>query len=74
MPDPVLDPSTRAPSGPLAGFLRASVIVPLASFVAGKLAAAGIPIDATVLTGLLVGLVTAVGKMLRDRGFGWAMF
>ena len=74
MPEVTTDPTTRAPSGPLAAFLRASVIVPIANFAAGKLSAWGVPLDATILTGLLFGVVSAVGKILRDKGFAWAQF
>ena len=66
------DPNTRAPSGPLAGLLRGTVVTAIAVKIAAFTAPYGF--DEAVVTGVLVGLVTALGKVPRDKGFAWAQF
>lgn len=74
MADPILDPNTRAPSSPLAGFLRAAVVGPLAAFIATKALGLGVTVEAGVVATVLMGAINALGKVLRDRGFAWAQF
>ncbi len=74
MPDLVLDPTTRAPSGPLTGFIRSALVAPLSVYLAAKLTGLGLSIESAAIAGALMGIITASGKMLRDRGYGWAIW
>jgi hypothetical protein len=74
MPDVVLDPTTRAPSGPLTGFLRSAIVSPLSVFIAAKLTKTGISVESVTIAGALMGIITASGKLLRDRGYSWAIW
>ena len=69
-----LDPNTRAPSTPLAGFLRAVVVGPLAGLIASKLLGLGVTVEAAAVAAALMGAINALGKVLRDKGFAWAQF
>ena len=72
MPDAVtLDPTTRAPSSPLAALIRSAFIVPVSIKAAGVLAPLGIPVDATMLAGMIVGALAAGGKVARNK-WAWA--
>lgn len=63
---------TRTASSPLVGLLRTGIVASLAAKLAVFTAPYGF--DQELVIGLMVGLVTAVGKLLRDRGFKWAQF
>ena len=74
MADVTLDPTTRAPTSAPVGGLRAAVVLMVATKLAGLLNGIGLGIDPTMLAGALAGVVSFVGKTLRDRGYAWAQF
>jgi hypothetical protein len=71
MADVVLDPTTRAPSSPLAALIRSVVFVPIALFASTKLAAMGVPVDQEKIVVALVAGAAFLGKVLRNK-FDWA--
>jgi hypothetical protein len=74
MANVTIDPTTRAPASPLTGFIRSVVAVPLSGFIASKLMGLGITIEAAAVATVITGIITATGKLLRDRGYGWAIW
>lgn len=74
MANVVLDPNTRAPSSPLAGLLRAIVVVPLSGFIAAKLLGFGLTVEAAGVATFISGAINMLGKLLRDKGHAWAQF